>query len=62
VDPITLGLIGLGGSSTFAYTKKNGSWRAYFKGKPWGGVHKKKSSRLLGGRAWDAMPVSMTDE
>ena len=41
MDPLTLGLIGLGayllfgsGSSTFTYRKKYGSWRAYFNGRP----------------------------
>ena len=43
MDPITLGILGLGpyflfkagaGSSRFTYRKKNGSWRAYFNGTP----------------------------
>ena len=45
MDPITLGLIGLGAyflfrsssgtsSGRFTYRKKNGAWRAYFRGEP----------------------------
>lgn len=43
MDPITLGLLGLGiyflfrsspGSDDFIYRKRNGSWRAYFIGRP----------------------------
>lgn len=41
MDPIVLGIIGLGaymllrkGNSPFAYKKKHGSWRAYFKSDP----------------------------
>jgi hypothetical protein len=41
VDPLTLGLIGLGaylifgsGSSRSTYRRKNGSWRAYFNRPP----------------------------
>ena len=41
MDPITLGILGLGayflfrsGSSRFSYRKRNGYWRAYFNGDP----------------------------
>ena len=41
MDPITLGLIGLGlyilcrrSSGRFTYRRRNGSWRAYFRGRP----------------------------
>lgn len=43
MDPITLGILGLGaylifksgsGPSRFTYRKRNGSWRAYFNGQP----------------------------
>ncbi len=41
MDPITLGIIGAGAfllaraaSGRFRYRRKNGSWRAYFKGTP----------------------------
>ncbi len=43
MDPITLGILGLGAyllfkpntvSTRFRYRKRNGSWRAYFNGNP----------------------------
>ncbi len=48
MDPITLGMIGLGAyllfrpkpsQTGFTYKRKNGSWRAYFDGKPPSGSH-----------------------
>lgn len=43
MDPITLGILGLGayfltksssGSNRFSYKRRSGSWRAYFNGSP----------------------------
>lgn len=46
MDPITLGLIGLGAyllfgssSSGFTYRQKHGSWRAYFNSEPRSKAH-----------------------